>query len=354
MGLAVHEARHGLIAHDAGDQVIGRSLALYGEWAEEEIFLLSHVLRPGDTVLDIGANVGSHALAFGRLVGEGGRVVAIDGQRRASAILALNILLNGVHHVTRIEAVVGQETRVVHLREGAAVAPDGNLGSLSFRGALEAGNAPGPVAMPLPMVTVDSLALPSCRLLKIDVEGMELDVLQGAAGTIARHRPVIYFEQTSGTNFDAIVAMLDGAGYDLRWHVANPFNRNNHRGERVNIFGGTCEVNVLALPRGETVPLPDPVALPPVTGRDYAPPASPTGLEGWRLPPDAYRALPPRPRRPAFACPTDPDAFVDRGAYDLLERQFLDLRRDRIRAQEIMDHQAEVIASIRRDAPLPA
>ncbi|PYL85444.1 MAG: hypothetical protein DMF17_08630 [Verrucomicrobia bacterium] len=91
MGIAVHHTRHGLLCHEELDRTIGASLRMYGEWAEEEIYFLSFFIAPGAVVLDIGANIGTHALAFSRFVTPQGRVVAIDAQERAYDLLVLNM-----------------------------------------------------------------------------------------------------------------------------------------------------------------------------------------------------------------------------------------------------------------------
>lgn len=347
MNIGVYRARHGLLAHYLEDRVIGQSLRHYGEWAEEEIHLCSLFLRPGDTVLDIGANVGSHAIAFGRMVGAAGQVVAIEGQSRANDVLALNIRLNGMSQITRIEGLIGRETRVMRLAGAAPGSPD-NLGSASFRGVVDGPESERP-SLPVPLFTADDLSLAACRLMKIDVEGMELDVFLGATRTIARHRPVIYFEQTSAVNFPEIVALLREARYDLRWHVANPFNRRNANGHPDNIFGGTCEVNVLAVPREAGWTPPPGLDLPPVRGDLYDPPESPNGLDGWTLPEDAYADLPPVLHRAMVALPL-PEDVVSRHDHDQLALRFADLERDRIKAQEIMDFQARLIAEARATA----
>jgi hypothetical protein len=75
MEITRHLTRHGVLCHYAADQTIGAALRIYGEWAEEELFLLSTFTRRNDWVLDVGANVGTHALAFSRFVGPGGRII---------------------------------------------------------------------------------------------------------------------------------------------------------------------------------------------------------------------------------------------------------------------------------------
>ncbi len=61
-------------------------------------------------VLDVGAHLGTHALAFARFVGREGCVIAIDAQARAYELLALNIALNGASQVRCVPALVGQES----------------------------------------------------------------------------------------------------------------------------------------------------------------------------------------------------------------------------------------------------
>lgn len=65
----------------------------------------------------------------------------------------------------------------------------------------------------LPLVTLDSLALPHCRLIKIDVEGMDFEVLRGGSATIERCRPFIYMEAKKG---EATAAAIAGPDADWR------------------------------------------------------------------------------------------------------------------------------------------
>ena len=76
--LADLECRYGRMLVFASDEVIGRSLVLYGEWAEHELRCLRPYIRPGSTVIDVGAYIGTHALPFFLWAGAG-RVVADRG-----------------------------------------------------------------------------------------------------------------------------------------------------------------------------------------------------------------------------------------------------------------------------------
>jgi hypothetical protein len=97
------------------------------------------------------------------------------------------------------------------------------------------------------VITVDDLQLRELRLLKIDVEGMEGDVLQGAAKTIARCRPVLYVENDRADRSPALLQQLDDLGYDGYWHISACFRADNFRQRADNIFGPVVCINVLCI-----------------------------------------------------------------------------------------------------------
>jgi|GEM_PF-1269263 len=272
-----HETRRGLIAHFTADQCIGQSLARYGEWAEDEIALLRDYLIEGSTALDVGANVGVHTLAFAQMVGSTGSVIAIEGQPEVSTLLAYNVVANEMSdRVKTISALAGSKPTLVPY---TAKIPNENMGALSFLKNVyepEKLNVSGGLQLTLPLITIDSLDLPSCALIKIDVEGMEEDVLVGATKTLRLHRPAVYFEHASndGEQLSRMHKMLGNLGYRLFWHVANPFNSLNYRGDSYNIFGGNVEVNVLGILEHHAIP-----PLPEITD-PRIPPPRPTLTEG--------------------------------------------------------------------------
>ena len=76
-----YDCRYGTMLTLPSDNVIGKSLRIYGEWAEHELSILRSFISPGATVVDVGANIGTHTLPFSRWV-ENGRVMAIEGSAR--------------------------------------------------------------------------------------------------------------------------------------------------------------------------------------------------------------------------------------------------------------------------------
>jgi hypothetical protein len=87
-----------------------------------------------------------------------------------------------------------------------------------------------------------------CDFIKIDVEWMELDVLQGTALTIERCRPVLYVENDRPAKSSRLIDCLQHLGYLLYWHTPTLFNPANYLGETENVFGDIVSLNMLCLP----------------------------------------------------------------------------------------------------------
>lgn len=339
--LKLHTARHGDLFHFADDSVIGAALGRYGEWAEQELYLLHQLVRPGDTVIDAGANVGCHALALARFVGNAGRVIAIEAQPAMFDLLATNVTLNSAGCVRCVFALADRASGATSFALDLA-APAGNYGAVSFADG-QRRQAVG-ARLPVAVLALDDLGLDRCALVKIDVEGMELEVLQGAQRLLLECAPHLYFEQATDKQRAQIFELLRGMGYQLYWHVANPFNRANFHGAHVNMFGGACETNVLAVPAGSRRVI-DPAAFGLQRVAD-APlptaPGTPAGsAAGWRLPPNAYAGLPPRSGLAQWATRSVEDANALRHELAQLRVAFGDLLEDRRKAQEVMDWQHE-------------
>ena len=114
------------------DTIIGRSLKYYGEYAEHEMMLLSCWIQPEDTVIDVGANIGTHAVFFSNQVGPAGNVLAFEAQPHLFQILKKNLSENGCQNVKALNAFVGDGTE-----EMTTKVPDynrnGNFGAFSLR-----------------------------------------------------------------------------------------------------------------------------------------------------------------------------------------------------------------------------
>lgn len=238
--MRVRATRHGAMAYPTTDAHVGRSLDHYGEWAEEELQLLGALLKPGDVVIDVGANLGTHSVFFAQKVGPTGAVFAFEPQRVMHQLLCTNATLNGITWLRALHAAVGAQT-------GALVVPDidysstGNFGGLSL-GEWKEGET-------VPVFTLDGLGLPRCALLKIDVEGMEGQVLDGARQVITACKPVIYLEHNQPQGAPQVIERLLGHEYACFWHFSPFFRADNFAQTKENLFGGLVDANVLAVPR---------------------------------------------------------------------------------------------------------
>jgi FkbM family methyltransferase len=238
------------------DTHVGRSLDRYGEWVESELELLGPFLAPGDIVIDAGANIGNHTVFFAERVGPEGRVYAFEPQRRVFQTLCANLVLNGLTSVEALQAAVGAEPGSMAIPDVNYAAP-GNFGGV--RVAVGAG-------LQVPVINLDSLGLTRCRAIKIDVEGMELEVLNGAAALIERTRPLLYVENNDRTKSGALIRRLTGFGYQLFWHVSHYYNPNNFFANGQNVFGGLADANMMCMPGSAEAVRSD--TLMPVSGPD--------------------------------------------------------------------------------------
>lgn len=236
--LRLKRCRHGAMLYPAADMYIGRSLDRYGEFSEGEMEVMRQVVRPGQLVLDVGANIGTHTVVLARIVGDGGSVLAFEPQRRIFQILCANVALNALGNVHTHHAAVGRQPgsiTVPRLDLSAAC----NFGGLSLQGAAR--------GEPVPVMTIDGLNLPACHFMKIDVEGMEGEVLAGAERTICKYRPVLYLENDREDRSAALISELLRLEYRLYWHLPRLYNPKNHFANEENIFANTISVNVLAI-----------------------------------------------------------------------------------------------------------
>lgn len=239
---ALVRARHGLMLFNENDLYVGRSIGRYGEFSEAEIGLFAQFVQAGDVVVEVGANIGAHTLPLARMTGGSGRVHAFEPQRAVFQILCANMALNCLMHVECHRAALGAAAGTVRL-------PDLPYHEENNFGGVELARFADGDAVPVWRLD-DALDLPRCRLLKIDVEGMEQSVLEGARETIARHRPLLYVENDRVEKSDALIGAIEALGYRLFWHTPPMFSATNFAGDAENIFPHIVSVNMIGIPPG--------------------------------------------------------------------------------------------------------
>jgi FkbM family methyltransferase len=226
------------MVYNRHDVVIGRSLELYGEYSEGETDLFRQVVRPGHVVVEAGANIGAHTLPLSRLVGDRGRVHAFEPQRGLFQMLCANLALSGRTNVEGHCAALGATPGRILVPELDPARP-ANFGGLALGG--------HPRGVETPLTTVDTLGLARLDLLKVDVEGMELAVLEGAAETIGRCRPLLYVENDRVERSPALIEWILARGYRLYWHLPALYQPANYFGNPVNVFERIVSSNMLGV-----------------------------------------------------------------------------------------------------------
>lgn len=209
------------------DDWLQRQIFMYGVYRVEEKhrdFMLSRV-REGGTILDVGAHIGYYTLLFAKRTGEHGRVYAFEPSTKTRARLLENISLNDFANITTVEAAASDAagTATINLAGGS------NTGSTSLH--FDSG-AVGTERVETIIIDdyLERHGIDEIDLIKIDVEGHELHVLQGMRRTLnvpADKAPELFVEvnentlQSAGTPMQAIFDELAAAGYEAHRIVAS-------------------------------------------------------------------------------------------------------------------------------------
>lgn len=175
-----------------------RRIADEAEWGEHELDALAQIMAPGGTAVDVGANQGFFAYAFSRLAA---RVEAFEPNPDYAAFAQAMLGPRARVHAVALSNRSGTAEFVVPVSvEGMA---------LHLGGSLKAATAEqGEVQrFQVEVRTLDSYGFSDVRVVKVDVEGSELEVLEGGRETIARDRPVLIVELLTGAHADPAAAV---------------------------------------------------------------------------------------------------------------------------------------------------
>lgn len=235
-------SRYGEFHVLAAEDLISDSLRQYGEWAQCEIDLLRSFISPGDTVVDAGAYIGTHSRAFSEQVGESGEVFAFEPDPYSYAILLRNSHCAPLKNIRAVNLGLGStsEFRTLHIEE-----QQHNRASASAEGTQVADD------IRIQIQPLDMIGISKVDFMKVDVEGMELQLLIGAETTILRDRPVIFLEAITLQGSHGFLLWAEGHGYAAFGINVPAFNPHNHAGQTTNMFGSAREVALLLIHRSD-------------------------------------------------------------------------------------------------------
>lgn len=211
----IAETKHGnfmVLTNDA----LGQALIEKKDFEPHFYNVAKSVLKSGDVCFDCGANLGYHTVSMAKLVGPSGRVFAFEPLRVIFQQLNGNVFLNSLRNVQCLNVALGNENKIVHMEP---LNIDGGFGVNI--GATRVGAGGDEVHMR----RLDDTISGNVSFMKIDVQGCEVALLEGASNIINKSRPVIFIEvenqwliefgQNSGTllnkllSFDYVIVRIN-------------------------------------------------------------------------------------------------------------------------------------------------
>ena len=251
--------RYGTMIYYYYDVYVASSLEQYGEWSQLEIDFMCDLLEPGDTVVDAGAFIGTHTLAFGHKVGSNGRVLAFEPTKESYYCLAGNLMINNLYKADAFQLALGKENGILDVIIMGDVNHINNYGATGSieHAYIDAQYISKNNTKKVEMRSLDSFNLDKCKLIKGDVEGMGLSILEGAKKTIKKCKPCIFTEVASPTDGKSIaeiaenrklIEFITGFGYAVYDATSPLFNPNNYFRNSKNVFPGIVSFAVFCCP----------------------------------------------------------------------------------------------------------
>lgn len=246
----LRETRYGLIFMPPKDEFMSTSLALTGEYTPAYMDLLRVLVRPGMTVVDAGANIGIVSLVLSDLVGLEGQVWSFEPQPILNRVMVANLAMNMCNNVRVLCQGLSDRERAMRVPIIDTNIPQ-NTGIVSFV------HDPYSTGMVVRFVPLDMVGLPGLDLLKVDVEGMEWEVVQGARKLIDKYQPWMLLEHDRPPCAAKILDLVHELEYTPYWYRTHLVTDDNWYHNRVipenMIIAGSFDM--LCVPKNRHAPV---------------------------------------------------------------------------------------------------
>lgn len=227
--------------------IIQRSIYYTGWYEIWDTQAVRRFVKPGCSVLDVGANIGYYSLLFGKWVGSMGVVHSFEPSREVFDQLSRHVSINNLHWVKPHLLALGDRSSTVRMSPLISCNRGVQHILLEEKGDLKAEER---VNIRTLDSFVDEIQLKRCDFIKIDIEGFEMSFLLGASRTIQTFKPVILVELNTdalkvySSNPQEVLSFLDNLGYKL-------YRTNGREMQLLTDFPSQGEYfNVFALPSG--------------------------------------------------------------------------------------------------------
>ncbi|MBN3751647.1 FkbM family methyltransferase [Paraburkholderia sp. Tr-20389] len=248
------ECRHGKFLLIHGD-MISEFVNLYGEWCEGEVELFQQIIPPDGVVIEVGSNIGMHAVPIARICSQG-TLISFEPQRNIFQILCANLAMNSLTNAHAVRAAVGDACGLIDIQSSRYDAA-WNYGAFSVDKGFSTENPFGEEVHTekVNVFTLDHYLeeydFRRVDFIKIDAEGYEKNVLRGAGKTIKEHRPILFIENNKETGSADLLGAVRNLGYKPYWFVSTRCRENNFNQATWHIDG--IDSNIICIPDGSAV-----------------------------------------------------------------------------------------------------
>lgn len=228
---------------------MGRSIFVSGTYEPNTLMFLKNFLKIGDTFIDIGANSGIYSIVAAKLVGDAGKVYSFEPSSREFFKLQENVLLNNLqHHIVTNKLAISSKNEKALLK----IATESHNGQNTLCNEFAYTNVDSGHIEEVNCISLDEYvnnnSIFNIKLIKIDVEGYELNVFEGANSLIINQRPLIIFEVVREAYRKNNLKLIDLKNYLLNHNYLTYSIDNSNAMLSINDIMKIPDGNILAVP----------------------------------------------------------------------------------------------------------
>jgi len=227
---AVAETRAGIVQYWPDRDPVGRSIERYGEYLQIELEMIGRWIVPGATIVEVGADIGMHALMLASALGPTGHLLLYEDDPLVRQVLQQNLRANRAGNVTLMKR------RLRDVADSAATDANGVSSDESIG-----------------VETIDDLRLETLQWLKVNYAALGTAVLAGAADTLWRLRPKLFLAASGSQGVRTLAAKAMDLGYRCFRMETPLFNPNNFNQRLVDVFEGRTATALLAIPEETSI-----------------------------------------------------------------------------------------------------
>ena len=228
---AVAETRMGILQYLPDEPVMSLAIGWYGEHLQSQLELLTRIIRPGATVMEVAAGIGAHSVVLARAIGPNGHLFLYESREIVQQILRQNLAANRIANVTVMKRALGQSS---------GRSPDARNDTAPAGSTIRQNH--------VATETLDELLLDRLDWLKINDGSIALQALEGATDTLWRLRPAVFITARDEAMLTALKNRMLEFSYRC-WRMETAlFNPENFNRRDTDLFSGRTSLALLAIP----------------------------------------------------------------------------------------------------------